>query len=521
MPFTIWNNPIVVSAFRVRHRRGGLFVGITAYLLLLAASAAALPHSGLPPLNGSWPFTFLVGLCSVQCVLSGLIAGSATWNSMRNEVVQQTLDFQRVALAPRDILIGKMLGAPATAYLMALATVPFGVMCALTGGVPLHILLLLYLNLATTIVLCGAWGLRIHAEIPDRAHGRGTTIITLLMLYAVTIGFGGLGNLATAPWAAAPVGLLTPLLGIYGVATEEPGIAFPWFGWHMPFLLVTPFAQLLVAGFCFRSMERHLRCPIAPPFSKRMVYLGILLSDVVTAGVLYDMGPWDMTPGPRSAAFCLVHLVVCVLLLLEATPDQDALQSWVWRGRGQAARWLDILVGARAPTGWMLVVCGGIGVVNLSVLVVLPAGWQLGWEVVRDALPVILSAAGVTVLTLLTVGMLLQILMLDGGKDGNVALWILLIPAIGVPHLAGAYLQQPWLLALSPSAWFMSWLSDDPAQAGFGLAGPGQLAGTLAYLPLLVILYGALVGVWALYLHMRLEQLRHEVRAKLRAMSAA
>jgi hypothetical protein len=268
-------------------------------------------------------------------------------------------------------------------------------------------------------------------------------------------------------------------------------------------------------------MERHLRCPVTPPFSKRMVYLALLIADLLVSGVLYDMGAWDLPPGGRAAAFCLVHLVICVLLSLEATPDQDALLSGVWRVRGQPARIIDVWRNDRAPIGLMLAVCAGIGVVNLAVLVVLPAGGQQGWDAVRDATTVIVSAAVVMVLLVLTIGMLLQVLLFDGGKDGSVALWVLLIPAIGIPHLAGAYFQQPWILALSPSAWFASWMSEDPGQGGLGLAGPGQIMGTLAYLPELLVVYGTLVTVLSVYLHMRLQQMRFEVRGKLRAMSVA
>ena len=77
------------------------------------------------------------------------------------------------------------------------------------------------------------------------------------------------------------------------------------------------------------------------------------------------------------------------------------------------------------------------------------------------------------------------------------------------------------MLALSPSAWFASWLSEDPGLGGWGLAGPGKLMGTLAYLPVLLIVYGTLLAVLSIYLHMRLQQMRFEVRAKLRAMSVA
>src|SRR5262249_38050122 len=122
MAFSFWNNPIIVSAFRVRQRRSGVFFIISLYLGLLVVVAAALPETNMAPWHDSWPLTYLVSMVSWQCVLSGLMSLASTWNSMRTEVVQRTLDFQRVALAPRDIVVGKMFGPPTMAYLLALAT---------------------------------------------------------------------------------------------------------------------------------------------------------------------------------------------------------------------------------------------------------------------------------------------------------------------------------------------------------------------------------------------------------------
>src|SRR5262249_43205225 len=157
----------------------------------------------------------------------------------------------------------------------------------------------------------------------------------------------------------------------------------------------------LIAGFFFHSMERHLRCPMNPPFSKLMVYAALVAADVVTAGIVFNLGAWDLAPGPRSAAFCLVHLVVTVLLLLESTPDKDALHSWVWRFRGRSSAVREALSGDRSPVGLMLLTSGMIGVLNLVLLVLLPAGSQQGFDAVRDAAGLIISAAATVVLLIL------------------------------------------------------------------------------------------------------------------------
>jgi hypothetical protein len=168
--------------------------------------------------------------------------------------------------------------------------------------------------------------------------------------------------------------------------------------------------------------------------------------------------------------------------------------------------------GDRSPIGGMLLVCGAIGVVNLICLVVLPAGFQQGFDEIRDAGWIILPAAGTMVLLTLVVGLLLQLLLFEAGPDGTAGLWILLLPGMAVPHIAGAYFHFPWLLALSPSAWFGAWISGD------SLVGPGMAAAMAPFWPLLLLLYGsAMAGLW-LYLRVRLQQQQHEVEAKLRTM---
>ena len=42
MKLDFWNNPIIVSAFRVKYRRGGLFNLTTVYLLILVAGGCLL-----------------------------------------------------------------------------------------------------------------------------------------------------------------------------------------------------------------------------------------------------------------------------------------------------------------------------------------------------------------------------------------------------------------------------------------------------------------------------------------------
>ena len=51
MRWDFWNNPIVVSAFRVKYRRGGLFHVTTLYLILLVAGGTVMGVDTFTPLD--------------------------------------------------------------------------------------------------------------------------------------------------------------------------------------------------------------------------------------------------------------------------------------------------------------------------------------------------------------------------------------------------------------------------------------------------------------------------------------
>src|SRR6266481_9259208 len=157
-----WNNPIVVSAFRVRYRRGGFTNTLAPYLVVLAAIGAGLEYYQ-DKMQVPWARIYYPILMGLQFLGLGVMASTATAASLRSEVVNRTLDFQRIAaLSPRQILLGKLLGEPALAYLLAVATVPLAVWCWLFGGVTFEVLVLVYVTLATSTLLSGSFGLIIR-----------------------------------------------------------------------------------------------------------------------------------------------------------------------------------------------------------------------------------------------------------------------------------------------------------------------------------------------------------------------
>jgi hypothetical protein len=513
MRIDFWNNPIIVSAFRVKYRRGGVFNLTTLYLILLVAGGALLARFDDPGKFGPWPRNYLLALLGLQFVISALLAGNATASSVRAEVIDQTLDFQRIAtLSPAQILLGKLLGEPALAYLLAIATVPLAVFCWTLGvvGVSLGVLLLLYFNLASTTFLFGTLGLlqRLDSGGSRTSRGMGVTFGSVVVIGFMVLPplLGNARALLSVPWSTAAVGLLTPIPAFFGVYTGNPwGFHLSFFGIQIPLLLVTPLSQLALAFLCFHTMERRLINPLNPSLSKRLAYWTLLAVDVMTAGVLLEPRPLGLALGPRVTVFCLVHLLAGLWLMNCVTPLRESLESWAWRFRGRASRLWDWWLGERSENGLVLITFGAIGILGLLLLVLLPAGRQEGFAAVGESGPVIASVLVTTTLLLLTLGTLHQWFVFIAGRTGKAAL-VSFLAIITLPlHVLGEYYQNEFLLALCPTAHFARWFTGS----------------TLPHLEYMLAVYGGLL-LWSwVSLRRRITRLEQIIDRKLQQMGVA
>jgi hypothetical protein len=506
MQLDFWNNPIVVSAFRVKYRKGGLFNTTALYVLVLVAGGMVL-HYYNDRLVGPFPRNYLLGLLGLQFVVSAVLAMSATSVSIRSEVVNRTLDFQRIAsLSPRQILVGKLLGEPAQAYLLAMATVPLAAWCWTMGveGVSLGVLVLLYVNLATHTLMAGTMGLQNNLEPPSgktartTAGGSGAAILVSAYVAATA--------LFSAPWIKALAGLVTPVplfQGIYEGNLWQHHVSF--YGIRVPFLLITPVAQLLLAFLCFHTMVRRLVNPLNTSQSKGLAYGTLIVVDLVTAAVFCEPVPLGLPLGARSAAFCLVHLMAGMSLTSSVTPWRESLRSWVWRFRGRSAWVRDLWLGERSENALALLTVCVVGVLGLLLFVLLPAGLQEGFQVVRQELTVPVTAILVTSLLTLSLGSLYQWLVFIAGPSGQGAFLTITAMLVGPVHLLGYYYRLDWLSALSPSAHFVDWFTG---------------GAPLDVVPLLVV-YGLLLVLTRLSFYRRLDRLETLVDNRLHEMGVA
>ena len=513
MRIDFWNNPLVVSAFRVKYRRGGLFNFTAGYLLLLVVGGAVLYHYQDKIQPWSWPKAYLLGILAVQCFLSAIMAASTTAASLRSEVMNRTLDFQRlVAISPEEILLGKLLGEAAVAFLLIIASFPLAAWCVAMGvaGVSLGTLLLIYLNIVSSTVLVSALGLLQPLEPPaGKAPGTpsGSAGIwgVVAVMFVVQTAVGAQVLLAK-PWSAAIVGLVTPLPVFFGLGYDDPWrYCLNSFGLQIPFILVTPISELMLAYLIFRVMVRRLINPLNPAFRKKLAYLTLVAVDVLAGAALFEPPAFGLSLVSRTAGFGLAHLLAGVWLTTAVTPWKESLQSWIWRFRGRVPRLQDLWLGERSENGLGVLTFAVIGLVDLVLLVLVPFGLENGFDQLQRDFSLILSVAAASTLLLLTLGIMYQWCAALAGRNGKGIFGTMVLFLVVPAHITGYYYSLPILLAITPSAHFASWFTGSP---------PPSL------LPLVIVYAVGLYFIW-LSLRRSINRTQHVVQQKLELMGVS
>ena len=217
MQSDFWNNPLVVSAMRLKYRRGS--PGLIACLYVLALmGVGSLLYYNQASLSLSMPFgrVFLVAILGIQFVLSALIGLGTVISSMNAEVNNRTFDFQRiVSLSPREILVGKMIGEPALSYFLAMATMPLVILCWFQGGATFAAIVLFYVNMVTFTMMCASVGLLHTLAEPSQTPGKPRTgsiggLVFMAVAFLPSMIMRGGGTFSN-PWVGTVVQLLTPV----------------------------------------------------------------------------------------------------------------------------------------------------------------------------------------------------------------------------------------------------------------------------------------------------------------------
>jgi hypothetical protein len=479
MPYDFWNNPIVVSAFRSKYRRGSPSTALVFYPLTLLLIGVAVPYF-LPDARQAWPKAAFYILVLIQFFVSGFTASIGTSGSMKSEIAKQTLDFQRITtLTSRQILLGKLLGESAMAFLLLISVLPLGCMCWLSGGFPVELLALAFLALATHTLLSGSFGLVQPVETRGQKGSEG------------------------ALWVVAtPLGI--PILALVAICTfryPEPEY-LAWLGF-------VAFADVVLSLVAFRIMERRLDNPLNPPLGKPFSYGLLVLADGIAVALTAFL---SVSFGQRVAIVGLIHLLASLLLVVAVTPWRETLESWVWRFRGRASRVWDSWVANRAENGMALVTFAVIGLVALLVALLLTP-WVNEREELLEEWTILPQVAGLTVLLILALGTLYQWCLFLGRRGYNLFALLVVILVV-VPHFVGGTMKAnrpneaawpwvDWLLSVTPSAHYVLWL--------------GPWDESLALAPV-IILYLILLLVFRAAFHGSMRHVEHTVTTKLRAM---
>ena len=280
MQYDFWNNPLVVSAMRLKYRRSSPGISTILFLLVLLTIGGTLYHYqasyNMPP-----GLAFLTVILSLQFLISGALALFTVANSMNAEVANRTLDFQRiVSLNPHEILLGKMLGEPAVSYFLAMSSIPFAVFCWLDGSTSAGTIAWFYVNLATFTLCCAAIG-TIHTLVPApnaSASGRknsgsfGMAFFWVPLMFLPSMMARGTGWLQES-WVGAVVNLCTPIGSLQCLYQGEPWRArISLWGYEIPSLLIAPAVQLVLTYWIVMAMSRRLQNPIDPPVRRSHTY---------------------------------------------------------------------------------------------------------------------------------------------------------------------------------------------------------------------------------------------------------
>ena len=377
MQFDFWNNPLVVSAMRLKYRRSSPGLVACLYVLALMGMGALLFYNQAT-LSIPVGRYYLASIFGIQFMLSALIGLVTVSSSMNAEVNNRTFDFQRVvSLSPREILVGKMIGEPALSYFLAMSTVPLVVFCWFHGGATLVAILLFYVNLITFTMMCAALGLLHTLAEPNQTPGKprtgsigGLAFMAFIFLPSmISRGAEAFSN----PWVGLLFNLLTPISSLLELGRGDPFAAqVQLWGISVPSLLVAPVAQLAVTAWFVQAMSRRLQSPNQTVFGRNDVYLVLLVVDLLVAGVCFAQWKRNWPTDELVAQFCLAHLIASLILLLGATPSRTMLMSWLWRFRYRQSWARDSVWFSRAEITLALLAMWAISVGVLMTSFVLP-----------------------------------------------------------------------------------------------------------------------------------------------------
>ena len=376
------DNPFLVKALRARREGGRVYIlpllfAALGILGMGTAAEIARRYGELYTNLGYYMQTFDALYLTVLMGAALLIAITAASQSIVQEIVSGTLEFQRLTtLTVRQIVLGKAIGEPVTAYLVVFAAFPILVISTLLGGYALRYKLFAVLLTFTTIFVMACMGTIVPARSVEKA-GKGMSPVAGGMF-----GFG---------WFIVPVVLTAQGDGVIGLlvglVTPLPFVVELWLGdffsravtvfgsWQVKINYVTPVAQVIFGLLGATIAARVLRRDERPPIHRVVGYV-LAIVFAFACAALADSPRMRGGLLATGAMYPLTVMAATFVVFLMCVPARDGYARWIWRDSEKGTGWLRYLYEDRSP-GWLaLAVFTLVAVVALEVFYLQHGQWR-------------------------------------------------------------------------------------------------------------------------------------------------
>lgn len=262
--------------------------------------------------------------CGIQMAMVTLYGAALAAQNITLEKERGTFDFQRlVAMGARRLTLGKLFGAPAEAFLMALVGVPFVLAACLGSDIPFSLFLQAEIAVFLYGLLASAFGLLCSSVVEKTAHATGITVLLGIPFYSLFVNWDG-----HALWATAnPIHLFKAMTGRYYTFDSE---TFRFCGMDVPlfagFVLTNTLFIVLYAMITARRIAEVELSFMTPR-------QGLLCFTILQALLIADVASQRWVYTLSMQYYHGVNMAALMLLAFALTPGAELVRGRVFRGQ--------------------------------------------------------------------------------------------------------------------------------------------------------------------------------------------
>lgn len=263
----LFDNPELIRNARIQLRPGRVIAAAVICAVVSVTVWESTTHSNgvvtVDGLTGSGAVLALILNIQVGILLIG--GGIFCLQSVHREKDLNTFDYQRVTrMTSIELAIGKLFGAPASAYFLVLCLMPVALIAALMAHISPELLLAAYVILLLGSITYHAFALLVSVMMGW--GGGGSALAILFFLFAVGITY------APTAYNGWTIRSLSPFVGVQMLGPEFPGIAVPglvmapvygWrdslFGWNVPHFAFLVALYLMLTAWFLLAIQRNLK----------------------------------------------------------------------------------------------------------------------------------------------------------------------------------------------------------------------------------------------------------------------